>query len=92
MKAIAPQIIPTVEKVLPGLVGLGAEKTGADVVWFAPVKDDPQLEQNPVPSGLFVPQLVQNTNVSFLSQNACAVLSVNTFSRTLYQIDLPSNQ
>jgi len=76
MKAIAPQIIPTMEKVLPGLVGLGAEKTGADVGWFTPVKDDPQLEQNPVPSGLFVPQLVQNTNVSFLSLKTVLVMSL----------------
>jgi len=30
-KAIAPQIIPTVEKVFPGLDGLGAENTGGGV-------------------------------------------------------------
>ena len=30
-KAIAPQMIPTVEKVLPGLDGLGAENTGGGV-------------------------------------------------------------
>ena len=30
-KAIAPQTIPAVEKVLPGLEGFGAEKTGVGV-------------------------------------------------------------
>ena len=68
-KEITPQMIPIVEKVLPGLDGLGAEKTGAGGGWFPRLKGPPQFEQNPVPSGLFVPQLLQNMFVSFLSCN-----------------------
>ena len=66
-------MIPIVDKVLPGLVGLGAEKTGAGGGWFSRFKGPPQFEQNPVASGLFVPQLVQNMVVSFLSCNARVV-------------------